>query len=64
MAHDVSFLNRKEDADVKMVPVKEIKMAQEQEEKLKCEIIQLKAKLEEKDNLLAEKERTIKILER
>ena len=62
--YDVSFLDRREDVDVKMVTVEELKMAQQQEEKLKSEIIKLEGIIKEKDSLLAEKERTIKILEK
>ena len=62
--HDVSFLDRREDVDKKMVIVEELKMAQQQEEKLKSEIIKLEGIIKEKDSLLAEKERIIKILEK
>lgn len=60
----VSILDRKDDAELMMVRVKEMKMAQQQQQKLKSDIIKLKGIITEKDSLLAEKERTIQILER
>lgn len=55
----------KDDADYVMVQVKEWKMAQQQQEQLKSEIVKLKGMLKEKDDsLLAEKERIIQLLQR
>ena len=58
-------VSMKDDADYVMVQVKEWKMAQQQQEQLKSEIVKLKGMLKEKDDsLLAEKERIIQLLQR
>ena len=64
--YGVNILNRNDDVNLTMVPVKEKtaplneKMARQQLEK---EIIKLKGVIDEKDKLLDEKERIIGILE-
>ena len=59
-----SILDRKDDAELMMVTVKEMKITQQQQQNLKSEIINLQGIIKEKDSLLAEKERTIKLLDR
>ena len=59
-----SILDRKDDAELMMVTVKEIKTVQQQQQNLKSDIIKLQGIINEKDSLLAEKERTIELLER